>query len=87
MLISMIIKKNIIIITRGMESTLAANCGDFFECPTEKVTAVNTTACGDSFNAGFLYQYLSSGDIPSALKKGTWCAARNAEVEAPGSIY
>lgn len=78
--------KNIIIITRGMESTLAANCGDFFECPTEKVTAVNTTACGDSFNAGFLYQYLSSGDIPSALKKGTWCAARNAEVEAPGSI-
>ena len=77
---------NIIVVTRGLESTLAAARGDFFECPTEKITALNTTACGDSFNAGFLYEYLQTGDLSKALKKGTWCAARNAELETPGAI-
>ena len=78
--------KNIVVVTRGTDSTRAAVRGEYFECPTEKVAALNTTACGDSFNAGFLYEYLCSGDIAAALKKGTWCAARNAENEAPGSI-
>jgi len=77
---------NIIIVTRGVDSTFAARNGQFAECPTEKVVALNTTACGDSFNAGFLYEYLNSGDFEAALKKGTWCAARNAELEAPGAI-
>ena len=78
--------ENIIVITRGTESTYAAACGQFSECPSEKVTALNTTACGDSFNAGFLYEYLKSKDLAAALKKGTWCAARNAELETPGAI-
>jgi len=77
---------NIIIVTRGVDSTFAARNGQFAECPTEKVVALNTTACGDSFNAGFLYEYLNSGDFEAALKKGTWCAARNAELEAPGAV-
>lgn len=78
--------KNIIIVTRGIKSTFAAENGVFAECPTEKVHAVNTTACGDSFNAGFIYEYLKTKNFEKALKKGTWCAARNAESEAPGSI-
>ena len=77
---------NMIVVTRGTKSTFAANDGNFAECPIEKVTAVNTTACGDSFNAGFLYEYLATGNFESALKKGTWCAARNAERECPGSV-
>ncbi|MCR4735733.1 MAG: hypothetical protein K5829_12100 [Treponema sp.] len=77
---------NMIVITRGIESTLAANKGIFAECPVEKVEAVNTTACGDSFNAGFLYEYINSQDFDAALKKGSWCAARNAEKECPGTI-
>lgn len=78
--------KNIIIVTRGAESTFAAKNGEFTECPCEKVNAVNTTACGDSFNAGFIYEYINTNDFKSALKKGTWCAARNAELEVPGGI-
>ena len=78
--------KNIIIVTRGTESTFAAKNGDFAECPIISVKAVNTTACGDSFNAGFLYEYTYSGDFEKALQKGTWCAARNAENECPGTI-
>ena len=77
---------SIIVVTRGPDSTYAADRGQFSECPTEKITAVNTIACGDSFNAGFLYEYLQTGNIDKALKKGTWCAARNAELETPGAI-
>lgn len=77
---------NIIIITRGIKSTYAADKGIFFECPVEKVKAVNTTACGDSFNAGFIYEYVNSNDFEKALQKGTWCASRNAEKEIPGTI-
>ncbi|MBP3741904.1 MAG: hypothetical protein J6J00_02855 [Treponema sp.] len=78
--------KNIFVITRGKDSTFAARKGELFECPTEIVKAVNTTACGDSFNAGFIYEYVRSGDMIAALKKGTWCAARNAELEVPGGV-
>ena len=77
---------NIIVITRGTESTYAAAQGLFHECPSEKVAALNTTACGDSFNAGFIYEYVRTGDLAAALQKGTWCAARNAENEAPGTL-
>lgn len=77
---------NIIVVTRGAESVLAADKGNFYECSSEKVKAINTTACGDSFNAGFLYEYLHSANVAAALKKGTWCAARNAEKEVPGTL-
>lgn len=77
---------NIIVVTRGCKSTYAAKQGQFFECAAEVVEPVNTTACGDSFNAGFFYEYLNSGDFMAALKKGTWAAARNAESMVPGSV-
>ena len=77
---------NIIIVTRGKKSTFAADKGEFVEFPCENVKPVNTTACGDSFSAGFLYELLNTGDFSEALAKGTWCAARNAESQVPGSI-
>ena len=77
---------NIVVVTRGHLPTFASNKGEFVEFPVEKVKAVNTTACGDSFSAGFLYEYVNTGDFKSALKKGTWCAARNAELETPGAV-
>lgn len=79
--------KNVIVVTRGIKSTFAASNGIFYECPAEKVVAVNTTACGDSFNAGFLHEYLKSQNLTAALQKGTWCAARNAERDCPGTIF
>lgn len=78
--------QNIIVVTRGADSTLAADHGTVYEYASEKVHAVNTIGCGDSFNAGFLYEYMTSGDVARALEKGTWCAARNAERLSPGTI-
>lgn len=77
---------NMIIVTRGTDPTFAANQGTFVECPIEKVNALNTTACGDSFNAGFIHEYLKGSNFEASLKKGTWCAARNAENECPGAV-
>lgn len=77
---------NIIIVTRGTKPTFAAQKGIFTEFPAEKIIPVNTTACGDSFNAGFIHEFLKTNDFQSALAKGTWCAARNAENLRPGSI-
>lgn len=78
--------KNIIVVTRGKKSTFAADNGIFYDFPTEKIIPVNTTACGDSFSAGFLYEYVNSHDMSEALARGTWCAARNAELMRAGSI-
>lgn len=78
--------KNILVLTRGTEETYAAKNGEFYSCPVEKIVPVNTTACGDTFNAGFIYEFIKSNDMMSALQKGTWCAARNAESEVPGTI-
>ena len=78
--------QNMVVVTRGTDDTFAAKNGEFYSVPIEKVVPVNTTACGDSFNAGFLYEYANSGDFVAALEKGTWCAARNAERECPGEI-
>ncbi len=85
--------QNCIVITRGKDSTLASYKGSGYTQEIENVNLVNSIGCGDSFSAGFLYEYLvvkTTGkeiDIQKALQKGTWCAARNAEVEKVGSIY
>ncbi|MCR5291107.1 MAG: hypothetical protein K6E51_14035 [Treponema sp.] len=79
--------RTLIVVTRGVKSTFAADHGTFYSMPVEHITQiVNTTACGDSFSAGFLHEYLAGGTVESALQRGTWCAARNAEQECPGTI-
>ena len=80
-----------VVVTRGGKSVLGAKDGELVEVASERVAAVNTTACGDSFSAGFLYQYMKdeekeSASFVRALEKGTWCAARNAESLIPGSV-
>lgn len=77
---------NSFIITRGEEKTIASLRGKDFECETEKIVPVNTTACGDSFDAGFLYEMLLSGDFEKALRRGTFAASRNAESVVPGKM-
>ena len=83
------------IITRGKKATVASMGGTHFMCETEDVVPVNTTACGDSFSAGFLHEVMKSkkpggvlapSDFAAALRRGTFAAARNAENIIPGKI-
>lgn len=78
--------KNIIIVTRGQKDTIASENGKNYRCPVEKVNAVNTTGCGDTFAAGFLHDYLLNKNLESAIKAGNHCAALNAQTVVPGSI-
>ena len=77
---------NIIIVTRGAKSTIAAENGKCIKVPAETVEAINTTACGDAFDAGFLYDYIQNKNIESAVKAGNHCGALNARTIIPGSI-
>ncbi|MBO5100462.1 MAG: hypothetical protein J6B63_04050 [Treponema sp.] len=78
--------KSIFIVTRGEKSVYIANNGIFHEIKTPLLTPVNTTACGDSFNAGFIYEFLNSKDYLKSTNKGIWCATKNAQSFTPGSI-
>ncbi|MBQ0051113.1 MAG: hypothetical protein KBT11_03500 [Treponema sp.] len=78
--------KTTFIITNGINPTLGSNGEDLIEAPIEKVTPVNITACGDSFNAGFVYDYLSNKNLKSAIEFGNSTASKNACTLVPGSI-
>jgi len=80
------ILKSSIIVTRGKKSSLCADKNDFYKIKSEKIVPVNTTACGDSFNAGFIYEYLNTKNIEKSLNYGSHCAALNALSLKPGSL-
>lgn len=61
----------IIVLTLGAGGSVAIRAGEpLFEpaLPLEKI--VDTTGCGDAFQAGFTAEYVASGDIHRALRKG-----------------
>lgn len=74
------------IITRGTKSTIAVHKSIIYEVPIIKTEVINTTACGDSFNAGFVYEFIKSNDFHKSLIAGTHCASLNAKNIRPGSI-
>lgn len=78
--------ENIIIVTRGSKETILGNQGKILVQKVEEIQIKNTIGCGDSFNAGFLYEYLSSKSLAKSLEMGTFAASRNAENIAPGCI-
>ena len=77
---------NIVVVTRGAKPTLAAEKGTAYTSTSERVKAINTIGCGDAYNAGFLYEYLTTKDMQKSLEKGKWCASRNAECLRPGVL-
>jgi sugar/nucleoside kinase (ribokinase family) len=46
-----------------------------FISPAQKVDAVDPIGAGDSFDAGFLHQYLRGADIPACLASGNMAGA------------
>ena len=66
----------IIVVTRGAAGSTALVGGQHFDQPAVQVAAaVDTTGCGDAFQAAFTVAYFSHGNVPLALQEGARQAA------------
>ncbi len=59
----------------GKKGAIACAGRKFYKADAYRVTAVDTTGAGDSFNAGFIYGFLKGKDITECLKYGNGCGA------------
>lgn len=73
---------SVFIATRGRQGSVTvyrrAGSDAVFVCPPEPVDrVVDTTGCGDAFAAGFLTEYLKTGDPVNASRLANWTAGVN----------
>jgi sugar/nucleoside kinase (ribokinase family) len=68
-------KVPLVVMKRGERGALARRGGDIFEGPPKKVDAVDSIGAGDSFDAGFLHQYLRAANIEECLRYGNLAGA------------
>lgn len=66
----------IVAVKLGSEGVLVFHDGNSFHVPARKVRVVDTTGAGDSFNAGFLSQFLRGASVTVATNAGLAAAAR-----------
>jgi len=59
----------------GAQGALSRRGQEEFRCPAAKVTPVDPVGAGDSFDAGFLYQYLRGADLNTCLHYGNLAGA------------
>ena len=63
------------VIKLGKRGAMAVKDGEVWHMPGYRVTAVDTTGAGDSFNAGFVYGYLRGLPMEDCLRCGNGCGA------------
>lgn len=66
------------VIKRGPRGAMAIQDGTIAAHPGFKVTALDTTGAGDSFDAGFLAAYLRKAPLTECLRLGNACGALSA---------
>jgi sugar/nucleoside kinase (ribokinase family) len=59
----------------GAQGALARRGKAEFRCPAAKVTPVDPVGAGDSFDAGFLYQYVKGAELNACLRYGNLAGA------------
>jgi sugar/nucleoside kinase (ribokinase family) len=59
----------------GRQGALARRGKEEFRCPAAKVSPVDPVGAGDSFDAGFLYQYVKGADLRTCLQYGNLAGA------------
>ncbi|MCL2485265.1 MAG: PfkB family carbohydrate kinase [Endomicrobia bacterium] len=69
--------KTIFTATLGEYGSISYKDGKKFVCPAVKVEKViDTTGCGDSYQAGFIMQYLKNKNIEQAMQAGSEFASK-----------
>lgn len=65
----------LVVIKLGAEGAMAQRGHERFTSPALKVNAVDAVGAGDSFDAGFLSQYICGADLPTCLAFGNLAGA------------
>ncbi len=74
----------LVVVKLGPEGAMAQRGAERFTSPPMTVTAVDAVGAGDSFDAGFLHEYLRGGDLPACLVAGNRAGALS--TTRPGGI-
>jgi sugar/nucleoside kinase (ribokinase family) len=69
------VKVPLVIMKRGERGALARRGSEVFETTSPKVTPVDTIGAGDSFDAGFLHQFIRGVQISECLRYGNLTGA------------
>lgn len=64
-----------VVIKLGKNGAVSIKDGSIVRLPGYSVEAVDTTGAGDSFNAGYLFGFLSGKDVETSLRYGNACGA------------
>jgi sugar/nucleoside kinase (ribokinase family) len=65
----------LIVVKLGRKGAAAQRGGERFTSPSQEVDAVDTVGAGDSFDAGFLHEYVKGSDLPTCLASGNKAGA------------
>lgn len=68
-------KVKTVVVKMGSRGATAVRGGQRFTAPAVKVRVVDPVGAGDSFDAGFLHQFLRGADLPACLTYGNLCGA------------
>ncbi|HEY3972951.1 MAG TPA: sugar kinase [Candidatus Sulfotelmatobacter sp.] len=65
----------LVVVKLGPKGALAQRGAERITVPSEPVVPVDTVGAGDSFDAGFLHEYVRGADLPTCLKSGNLAGA------------
>jgi sugar/nucleoside kinase (ribokinase family) len=64
-----------LVVKRGEKGVLARRGSEILEAPTHRVAAADTIGAGDSFDAGFLHQFIRGATLKECLRHGNMTGA------------
>jgi sugar/nucleoside kinase (ribokinase family) len=65
----------LVVVKLGSKGALAQRGTERFTSPPQEVVPVDTVGAGDSFDAGFLHEYVRGADLPTCLASGNRAGA------------
>jgi sugar/nucleoside kinase (ribokinase family) len=65
----------LLVVKMGSKGAMAVRGGERFQCAPLPVEVVDPIGAGDTFNAGFLHQYIRGADLNVCLNSGNMAAA------------
>jgi sugar/nucleoside kinase (ribokinase family) len=66
---------SVVVVKRGRKGAIAQRGSERFTAPSREVVAVDPVGAGDSFDAGFLHEYIRGADLQTCLISGNLAGA------------